>query len=55
MSDETMIEPPSIFPLVEKYLIYRVDRKDKRFTNKRLSDIEYARGLLEKIQNGTID
>jgi len=49
-----MEHPPVIHPFVSANLIYQVERLDKRFTNKRLSDVNYARNLLNDIRDGTL-
>ncbi len=47
--------PKSIPDFLKKYLLYEVPLTDDRFSNKRLSDVEYATNLYTKIHEGTIN
>lgn len=47
------VRPSVLHPLVQKYLLYSVADNDDRFTNRKLSDITYAAGLIMEIaKNG---
>lgn len=47
---ENQKEPNSIPNLINNYLIYTVPIGDKRFSNKRLSDIKYTNELLAEVK-----
>ena len=49
---ENMDQPEIIPREIRDHIIFSAPKGSKDFTNKRLSDIEYARTLLHKIKNG---
>lgn len=52
---EGAARPKSIPDFLKKHLLYEVPLTDDRFSNKRLSDVEYASNLYTKIHEGTIN
>lgn len=47
--DEDVEEPEYLPHFIEENMIYKVPRDDYRFSSKKLSNIEYAKKILEKI------
>lgn len=46
---EEVKKPKRIHPLVEKVLIHEVPLNDNRFSNRRLANLEYSKGLYRKL------
>lgn len=51
MADPTQEYPEKVIPIIEQYCIFRVPRTETRkFSSKKLSDVEYAKKMLETIK-----
>lgn len=47
---EGVLEPSFIPEIIEKYLLFSVQRDDDRFTSRKISNIKYAKELFETIK-----
>lgn len=43
------LQPDRLHPFVNEYLLYAVPKEDGRFSSKKLSDVGYAKKLLEEV------